>query len=127
MPRHSRGSTMSDSFARAQARRDNSEHPDFYADDKAEYFHEALTEECAKQLSECHEMSIEFLCERLRPDAITLMSDPAAFVAKCKTLIAEGEKEFLPSLIDSAYHIADRTEGLSAPDLASEAIKKLIA
>ena len=100
---------MSDSFAKAQARHDCSEHPDFYVDDRAEAFAEAIQEECAKQLAQCHEMLAGFIADRIRGNMIdVLRRDPVEFARECVEIIATESEKFIPTLVQESMAFADR-------------------
>lgn len=119
-PTEAAANTMSDSFARAQQRHDCSEHPDFYADDRAEAFAEAIQEECAKQLAECHEVLAGFIADRIRGDMIDILRrDPIEFARECVEIIATGSEEFLPTLVQEAMAFADKrsSESLSVDEI----------
>lgn len=114
-----------DSFARAQARHDTSEHPDFWLDDRAEAFREAVAEECARQLAECHEMSANFIADKIRGEHISLMAKPDAFRDACRQIIETGAAEFLPLLVRTALDVADQrtSEGLSVSEIVAKALR----
>lgn len=112
---------MSDSFARAQARHDTSEHPDFWLDDRAEAFREAIEEECARQLAADAEMAASFIADKIRGEHIALMTNPDAFRDACRQMIEAGAVEFLPLLIRTALDVADQrtSEGLSVQEIVA--------
>lgn len=114
-----------DSFARAQARHDISEHPDFWLDDRAEAFAEAVAEECARQLSTCAEMAANFIADKIRAEHVALMAKPKAFADKCGELVMAGAAEFLPLLIRTAIDVADQrtSEGLSVSEIVAKALR----
>jgi hypothetical protein len=116
---------MPDSFAKAQARNDDSEHPDFWLDDRAEAFREAIAEECARQLAECHEMSASFIADKIRGKHVLLMRNPVEFKVACLQMMLDGSDEFLPLLIRTALEVADQrtSEGLSVQEIVAKTLR----
>lgn len=114
-----------DSFARAQARHDTSEHPDFWLDDRAEAFREAIAEECARQLAACDDMAANFVADLIRGQHIVLMDKPGAFRDACREMIEAGAAEFLPLLVRTAIDVADQrtSEGLSVSEIVAKALR----
>lgn len=115
----------SDSFAKAQARFDTSEHPDFWLDDRAEAFAEAVAEECARQLAACDDMAANFIADKIRAEHVALMAKPDAFRDACRQIIETGAAEFLPLLVRTALDVADQrtSEGLSVSEIVAKALR----
>ena len=118
---------MSDSFTKAQARHDTSEHPDFYIDDRAEAFREAIAEECARQLAADAEMAASFIADKIRGEHVLLMRRQYGFKDACLQMILDGCAEFLPLLIRAALDVADQrtSEGLSVQEIVAKTLRGL--
>lgn len=106
-----------DSFSRAQARHDNSEHPDFYVDDAAiERFESEVIEEARAQIESDHSLLADLLGEQMAPDAIKLLQagDAIAFAARCNEIIAEAVNDYIGTVI---YRVNDAISfGKTDPD-----------
>ena len=89
-------------FARAQARHDNSEHPDYFRDDAAEErFDAELRNEARSQIESDHELLASLLAEKLAADAIKLLQadDAIAFAARCNELLIHAVEDFIGTIV----------------------------
>lgn len=92
-----------DSFARAQARHDNSEHPDFYRDDAAEERSDAeLRNEARAQIESDHELLAQLLAEKLYAGEIKLLQsdDAIAFAARCNELLISAVEDYISTIVE---------------------------
>lgn len=90
-----------DSFARAQARHDNSEHPDFYVDDAAiERFESDVCDEARAQIESDHELLAQLLAEKLYAGEIKLLQsdDAIAFAARCNELLIAAVEDYIGTI-----------------------------
>lgn len=91
-----------DSFARAQARHDTSEHPDYFHDDAAaERFELAVIEEARAQITSDSSLLADLLGEQMPPDAIKLLQagDASAFATRCNEVLAEAVSDLASSIL----------------------------
>ena len=97
-----------ESFRRAQAAFDAMQPPDY--DDRREVFDEAVREEAARQIAGSADIGAELLAENIKGADIRLMNDPAAFVARCKELIAQAGESFAGTIVDRVHDFCDRPQ-----------------
>ncbi|MDQ5880928.1 MAG: hypothetical protein QG616_758 [Pseudomonadota bacterium] len=96
------------SFRRAQAAFDAMQPPDY--DDRREVFDEAVREEAGRQIAGSADIGAELLAENINGADIRLMNDPAAFVARCKELIAQAGESFAGTIVDRVHDFCDRPQ-----------------
>ncbi|MBK6911385.1 MAG: hypothetical protein IPH10_10735 [bacterium] len=82
--------------------------PDY--DDRREVFDEAVREEAARQIAGSADIGAELLAENIKGADIRLMNDPAAFVARCKELIAQAGESFAGTIVDRVHDFCDRPQ-----------------
>ena len=97
-----------ESFRRAQAAFDAMRPPD--CDDRREAFDEAVREEAARQIAGSADIGAELLAENIKGSDISLMNDPAAFVARCKDMIATAGESFADSIVERVQDFCDRPQ-----------------
>ena len=97
-----------ESFRRAQAAFDAMQPPDY--DDRREVFDEAVRDEAARQIAGSADIGAELLAENINGADIRLMNDPAAFVARCKELIAQAGESFAGTIVDRVHDFCDRPQ-----------------
>lgn len=99
-----------DSFARAQARLDNSEHPDFYRNDAAEEaFEAALKQEAAEQIRMDAGTLASLLAESIDADTVALISQPEAFAARCSELLDKAVSDYAAGIASRALDLLSRS------------------
>jgi hypothetical protein len=97
-----------ESFRRAQAAFDAMQPPD--CDDRSEAFDEAVREEAARQIAGSADIGAELLAENINGADVRLMNDPAAFVARCKELIATAGESFADTIVERVHDFCDRPQ-----------------
>ena len=97
-----------ESFRRAQAAFDAMQPPDY--DDRREVFDEAVREEAGRQIAGSADISAELLAENIKGADVRLMSDPAAFVARCKDMIATAGESFAGTIVERVHDFCDRPQ-----------------
>ena len=97
-----------ESFRRAQAAFDAMQPPD--CDDRREAFDEAVREEASRQIAGSSDIAAELLAENIMGADIRMMNDPAAFVARCKELIAQAGESFANTIVERVHEFCDRPQ-----------------
>ncbi len=92
----------------AQAAFDAMQPPE--CDDRSEAFCEAVREEAARQIAGSADIGAELLAENINGADVRLMNDPAAFVARCKELIATAGESFADTIVERVHDFRDRPQ-----------------
>lgn len=110
-----------DSFARAQARHDAMEHPDFYRNDAAEErFEAAVKQEAAEQIKKDAVALASLLAESIDADTVALIGQPEAFAARCAELLGKAVNDYAASMAARVLELLSRRSRRQDEDLTVE-------
>ena len=110
-----------DSFARAQARQDAMEHPDFYRNDAAEEAFEAeVKQEAEEQIRMDGVALASLLAENIGADAIALIGQPEAFTAHCSQLLNKAVNDCAASIAARVLELLSRRSRRQEDDLTAD-------
>lgn len=110
-----------DSFARAQARHDAMEHPDFYRNDAAEErFEAAVKQEAAEQIKKDAVALASLLAESIDADTVALIGQPEAFAARCAELLEKAVNDYAARMAARVLELLSRRSRHQDDDLTVE-------
>ncbi len=91
-----------------------------WTDDGLRAFDDAVRAEALRQIASNDDTRAELLSEKIMAADIRLMSNPAAFTARCAELLAEASEDFAGTIVERVRGICDE------PKWADHSVAELV-